>query len=148
MNWSIGDFIVAGVLLAMLGVAGLIFVRLKRPISYRLGFVAHIIGSVLLFWAGGAVGLIGDADNPANLYYLVVLLVGVVGGVYGRFSPDAMKKTLLIMAIMQVAIGSSALALGWGSEAAKWPWDVIAATIAFALIWLLGAFFFRKAENA
>lgn len=148
MNWSIGDFIVAGVLLAMLGVAGMIFVRLKRPLSYRLGFVAHIVGSVLLFWAGGAVGLIGDANHPANLYYLLVLLVGVVGGVYGRFSPGAMKKTLLVMAIMQVAIGSSALALGWGSEAAKWPWDIVAATLAFALVWLIGAFLFRQAEKA
>ncbi|MAI91900.1 hypothetical protein [Ponticaulis sp.] len=146
MNWSLLDFIVAGVLVAILGVGGAIFFRLNRPVTYRLGFVFMIVGMVLLFWAGGAVGIIGDENNSANLLYLLVMLTGVVGGVYTRFTDDGMMRTLVVMAILQTTIGVAALTLGWGDTAARWPWDVIAATLGFDLVWLLGAGLFRSAK--
>jgi hypothetical protein len=57
MNWGLGDVILFGVMLAALGVACGVAVRLTRNPTYRLGLCGLAVLLFLLVWAELAVGL-------------------------------------------------------------------------------------------
>lgn len=78
-------------------------------------FVHLALGTALvLVWINLAVGIIGSEDNPANLMYLGVLAVGVVGAMHGRFQPQGMARALYATALAQALVAMIALAAGWG----------------------------------
>ena len=72
----------------MLGGAGLLVelvVRASGNPAYRAGAFVAIAAIFLLVWVNGAVGFLGDEDNPANLMFGGVILVAVVGSVFLGF---------------------------------------------------------------
>jgi hypothetical protein len=48
-----------------------------------------------------AVGVIGTEDDPANLMYVGVLAVGIIGAIIARFRPHGMARTLFATALAQ-----------------------------------------------
>jgi hypothetical protein len=60
----------------------------RRAIGFAL-FTAAIIP-----WMNGAVGLIGNESNPANVVYYIVLSIGYLGAIISRFRPDGMTNTM------------------------------------------------------
>ena len=146
MNWSIGDFVFAAGLLLLAGALILFAVKSRRPVSYRLGAVIAVLGILLMVMACGAVGLIGDAEHPGNLLLLCIPASGLFGAAIFRFRPDRLYRVLVIMALAQMLIAAMALAQGWGSLSAVWPWDVIAGNGFFAAAWLFSAAMFRASR--
>ena len=74
VQWTIFDFIFAGV---MIGGVGLLFemaVRMARNNAYRLGVAFALAAAFLIVWASGAVGMIGNEDNPYNFFHGVIAL--------------------------------------------------------------------------
>jgi hypothetical protein len=147
MNWDIVDFTVFAAMLLGVGVA-FAFVRRKSDnTTYRFAMGVALAAAFILVWVNGAVGIIGNANNDANMLYLGVLVVGIIGAIIARFRPGGMMRAMCATAIAQAVVALLALIAGWGSSAPVWPSDILALTGFFVALWLLSAYLFQKAAR-
>ena len=114
---------------------------------YRLAFSIGLTGAFLLFWANGAVDIIGSENNPANLLFGAVFIVGFLGAVISRLRPKGMSYTLFIVALVQFAVPLFALFVwpakaSWGDAGVN---GVLAINLIFVAIFLVSAWLFRRA---
>ena len=73
-------------------------------VAYRAAVGVALAAVLLLFWVNGAVGIIGNENNPANLMYGGVLVVGIIGALITRLRPHGMARTLFTMALVQALV--------------------------------------------
>lgn len=110
VNWTSFDFIFAGTLIFG---TGLLFElareRAAGNTAYKVATGLALTAAFLLVWVNGAVGLIGNEDNPVNLMYFGVLAVGIVGTIMARLKPPGMARALFAMAIAQMLVPMIAL---------------------------------------
>jgi len=139
MNWDILDFVIAAAMLAVL-VTGLVLVfRGNAHWTSRLAGAGLLIVNLLLFWINGAVGIIGDAGNDANMLYLAVPLVGLAGAACQVFRGRGLGLASLASAVILVIVAMLAPLAGWGGEGPAWPWDVMVITVAFVTLFVIMA---------
>ncbi len=143
--WEAGDFVIFGIMLIGAGLACELAVRKSGNHTYRTAAGVAVATAFLLLWVNGAVGIIGNEGNDANLMYFGVPGVALVGAVLGRFRPRGMALAMLAAALAQVLVAVMALVAGWGDTTSNWPRDILGATAVFALLWLSSAMLFRKA---
>ena len=148
MDWDALDFVVFGALIAAVAVTYRLALRWTGNTAYRIAVGVALAGAFLLVWVNGAVGIIGAAGNDANMMFLGVLGIGVIGAFTGRFQAHGMARALYATALAQVVVGVIALAGGLGAEGAAWPRDILFATGFFVALWLLSGWLFRKAGTA
>jgi hypothetical protein len=120
-----------------------------RGSTYRLAFGVGFAAAFLVFWANGAVGIIGSEDNPANLMYGAVFAVGLVGAVISRLKPRGMAPTLFLAALIQVLIPVVAFFIwpakaSWGNAGVS---GVFVINLLFAALFVLSATLFRRADR-
>jgi hypothetical protein len=144
--WDLADFAVAGVLLFGAGLTYELIARKAGNITYRAAVGVAVAAALLLVWMNLAVGIIGNEENPANLMYIGVLAVGIIGAIIARFRPRGMARALFATALAQVLIAVIALVTGLGSSGPIWPRDVFIATGFFATLWFGSALLFRRAS--
>ena len=147
VDWDVADFAIFG---AMLVGAGGIFeleARTTGNNAYRAAVGVALAAAFILVWVNGAVGIIGNEDNPANLMYGGVLAVGIIGAVIARFQPDGKARALFATALAQALVAVIALTAGLGSRGPIWPRDILILTGFFAALWLTSAWLFRKAAR-
>ena len=147
VGWNLADFIFAGVLVAGVGAIYEMTVRMTGDRSYRAAVAVALAAAFSLVWVNGAVGVIGSEDNPANLMYGGVLTVGIVGAVLARFQPAGMARAMVATALVQMLVAVIALVAGFGSVASG-PLEVLSLNAAFAVLWLVAAWLFRRAARA
>ena len=145
VNWTVFDFVFAGVMLVGTGLLLELAARKAPNTAYRAAVTLALAAAFFLIWATGAVGIIGSEDNDANLMYLGVLAIGIVGAFVARFQSEGMALSMLATAVGQVLVGVIALIGGLGATDPSWPWDVIGSTGFFAALWLGSAWLFRRA---
>ena len=64
----------------------------------------------LIVWLNVAAGLIGIEDHdPANLLYVGILAIGLVGAIIARFQPRGLARALFATALAQALVGAIAL---------------------------------------
>jgi hypothetical protein len=137
--WDLADFAVAGVLLFGAGLTYELIARKAGNITYRAAVGVAVAAALLLVWMNLAVGIIGNEENPANLMYIGVLAVGIIGAIIARFRPRGMARAQVLIAVI-------ALGTGLGSSGPIWPRDVLIATGFFATLWFGSALLFRRAS--
>lgn len=152
VNWDWFDFAVMGAALFGAGLAyELIARRVVRRLNlersvYRIAFAVGLVTAFLLFWVNGAVGIIGNEGQPANLMYGVVFVVGLIGSLLARFKPRGMAVTLFTAALVQITIPVIALILwprlSWGGAGIT---GVFLFNAFFAVLFALSALLFRHA---
>jgi hypothetical protein len=145
VRWTPSDFVFAAVVLGGAGILVELVIWKSGDVFYRLGAVLALATSVLLVWVTGAVGLIGDEGEAANLLYLGVIGAALVGAVMARFEAVGMARALAATGLLQAVIGGVAWSQGWGAGAPAWPADVLGASGAFTLLWWTSAAFFSQA---
>src|SRR4051794_6865924 len=64
VNWTVFDFLFAGLLIGGVGLVLEVAVRMTRNPFYRMAVAAALAASFLTIWVNGAVGMIGSEDNP------------------------------------------------------------------------------------
>lgn len=144
VNWTVGDFIFAAVLLVGTGLVLEAVVRLSPDRLYRAGVAVAALTGLLLVWINGAVGIIGNEDNPANLLYFAVLVAAAVGAVVGRFRAPCMARAMAIAAAVQLLIAIASPTLGWGPPGVH-ALRTFFLNGAFVLLWGLAAGLFFSA---
>lgn len=105
VNWTVGDFIFAALLMGTVGLAFELTVRVTRSRAHRAAIGVALAASFLTIWANGAVGMIGDEDNSYNLMFFGVILLALGGSAIARFRADGMAVAMAAAAAAQAAFG-------------------------------------------
>ena len=145
--WTLSDFIFAGVFLGGAGLIVEIIVWASSSLPYRLGGLIALLACVGLVWVNGAVGFLGNEDNPANLMFLGVIAIAVVGSVIVRFKAAGLSKVLFAAAAAQVLVGAIGYFAGWASEGTAGIFEVAMGTTLFGSMWLVSGGLFRLAAD-
>ncbi|MFK7849220.1 MAG: hypothetical protein AB8G77_28285 [Rhodothermales bacterium] len=139
VNWDAADFVIFGVLIAG---AGLVFELASGKtgnVAYKAGAGLALAAAFLMIWINGAVGIIGNESNDANLMYFGVLGVGVIGVLISRFKPKGMAYALVATGVAQGLVFLIAWVAGWGFTGPI--------TLFFLAFWLGAARLFQKAAH-
>lgn len=137
------------VLLVITSIYELVQIVKKYNNSYKIALGMWLGGIVVLGLANGAVGIIWNEDNPANLMYRAVFAVAFIGSLIAHFKPNRMFYTMLVVAVVQVFIPLFALFV-WPAQASWGDAGVIGVfiiNIIFAMIFVSSALLFRRASK-
>lgn len=147
VQWTPFDFVFAAVLVyGATGTADLA-IRKGGSMAYRLGAGLAVLVSFLLIWVNGAVGVIGDEDNPANLMFIAIIAVAAAGSVIARFQASGMARTMLAAFVLTAAIAAAAPVFGWGADEPPGTAGLMMLIGGFAAMWGLSAALFAKAAR-
>jgi len=145
VNWGLLDFIVMGFLLFSTGIAYVLISRISERIAYQIGVGVAVVAGFLLIWLNLAVGIIGSEDNPANLIYLGVLAITIIGAGISHLRPLGMARTMFITAIAQMLVPVIGL-IFWRSSLEESPGlvGVFGLNAFFAVLFVISALLFRS----
>ena len=148
MNWSVGDFIVAGALLFGTGLTFELVSRRRSDITYKVAVGIAVGASLLLMWVNAAVGLIGSEANPANIMYFGVICVGIIGATAARLQPKGMANALFAMALAQIMVPVITL-MFWKHLLEEPPGfaGVIMLTLFFVMLFGVSGLLFRQVSS-
>jgi hypothetical protein len=146
-NWSVSDFVIAGILLLVTGLLYLLVASRGRSGAYKLAAGVAVAASVLLVWGNLAVGFIGNEENPANLLFGGVLAVGSIGAIVAQLRPLGMARAMSATALTQFAVPFIAMAI-WRPELNWGVLMVLVLNTIFAGLWVASALLFRRASAA
>lgn len=143
-HWRPGAVVLAFVLLIG-GVALAYELAAKQPgdKAYRCAVGVALMAVLLLVWMNAAVGgILGD--DPANMMYFGVLLVGLIGALVARLEPLGMSRALFATAFAMVLVPAIALLIGTPAFANGVP-AVFGLHAVFAALFVASALLFRRA---
>ena len=148
VNWTLSDFVFAGVLLFGTGLTYELVARKAGGIAYRAAVGVALGAAFLLVWINAAVGIIGNEDNPANLMYFGVLAVLSIGIAMARLRPRGMVRALFATALAQMLVPVIAL-IAWRPSLDDAPGilGVFMLNAFFVMLFVVSAFLFRRAAQ-
>lgn len=137
--WDETDFIVAGILLFGTGLLFELAARKGGNTAYRAGAGLALFTGLVLIWMNLAVGIIGNEENPANLMYIGVLAVGLIGAGIAGFRPAGTARAMYATAATQMLVGIIALVAGLGFT--------LVLNGVFALLWIGSGLLFKHSSE-
>lgn len=143
VNWDETDFIVATIIFGIFGGFIELAVRLSSNWYFRIGAMFAVLAGFMVVWANLAVGLIGNEDNPVNLWFGAVLLIAIAGSIASRFRGSILPWAMFVAGTLQVAIGTFAGILGTDLRGGRF-------TIILSVAWFIASLLFwcaRKSRN-
>ncbi len=145
VDWTLSDFVIAGILLFGAGLAYELVSRRGNTAAYRTAVGFAVGGVLLLLWVNGAVGILGSEDNPVNVMYAGVPIIGVVGALLARFRPLGMARALFAMALAQALIPVIAYIVNRPQITLAELTGVIVIHAIFIMFFVVSALLFRRA---
>ena len=86
--------------------------RLQSSTAYQAAVGLVLLAGCLIVGLNVAAGLIGiEDDDPANLLYVGVLAIGLIGALVARLQPRGMARASFATAAAQAVVGAIALRL-------------------------------------
>ncbi len=146
--WGLADFVLAGALVFGTGLTYEVMARRRGGIAYRAGIFVSLAAAFILVWMMGAVGIIGEDGDPADLMYLGVLAVGIIGAVVARFRPEGMAQALLATALAQVLVAAIALVAGKHQAPISSAGEIIGLNGFFVALFIGSALLFRHSARS
>jgi hypothetical protein len=146
--WDFADFMIFGALLAGAGGVYELAMRVSGHRAYRAATAVALAAAFILIWINLAVGIIGDENNPANLMYVGVLAVGIIGAIITRGQPRGMARTLSVMAFAQALVPVIALLfLKIAPISGPAGLIILVLNIGFIILFVGSALLFRRASG-
>jgi hypothetical protein len=142
--WTLFDFVFAGALIFGTGLTYVLAARKAGNIAYRSAVGIALAAAFILVWLTGAVGIIGTEDNNANLMYVGVLAVGIIGAIVARFRPHGMARALFATALAQALVAVIVLIFGLGLPWSP-PVEILGLNGFFVALFVGSALLFRYA---
>ena len=146
MAWGVFDFVLAAVLLMGIGLLYAL-VRKAGNLAYRAAVGIAIATALFLVWMVGALGVIGETGDRADLMYGAVLAVGIVGAVIARFRPEGMARALLATALVQALVAVIALIAGKHEAPISSVAELLVLNGMFVALFVGSAWLFRHAAR-
>ena len=147
MNWDLLDYLTFGTMIAVVLIIVMLAWRRARNRAYRGAVAVAVLGAFFLVWVNGAVGIIGNEENEANLLFFGVLAVAAVGALLARFRARGMAMALYATALAQVLVAAFAIVTDLGASGPIWPRDILVITGFFSLFWLVSGWLFSRAAK-
>jgi hypothetical protein len=135
------------VLLVGTGLAYLLVARTAGNIAHRAAVAVALAAAFMLVFLVGAVGVIGEDGDRADLMYGGVLAVGIVGAVVARFRPHGMARALLAMALAQALVAVIALIAGKHEAPMSSVAEIVLLNGLFVALFIGSAWLFRHAAR-
>lgn len=142
VDWSGSDFVLMGVMLFIACTAVEVGAHMADNFPYLGGVIFAVGTGFVTVWANLAVGMIGNEGNPANLVFLGVLALAVLGTLAVRFRARGMAKVMIATGVAQALVGIYVAVSGADD------FYTAALIAAFALPWWLSAGLFRFSEGS
>ena len=101
-HWGVGGFAFVYVLFFLTGMVIALVSRQMGVLSYKAGVGVAVIGGFVLGWSTWVQA--ADLENPANFWYDIVLVVGVIGACLARLKAPGLAWTLFAMAAVLALI--------------------------------------------
>src|SRR5512141_2229940 len=95
-NWPAGTFVFVYVLFFGTGMVYALVARRMGAWSYKAGVGVALVAGFALGWSNMV--HVADSENPANLMYYSVLVVGAIGACLARLKARGLALTLFAMA--------------------------------------------------
>lgn len=140
VDWDETDFIIAAIIFGIVGGLTELAVRLSSNWFFRIGAMCAILAGFMVVWANLAVGMIGNEDNPVNLWFGAVLLIAIAGSIAARFHISILPLAMFLAGVLQVAIGVFAGILGSDMRGGKF-------TIVLSVAWFMASLLFKCAHQ-
>lgn len=140
VNWTVSDFVFAAIIFGIVGGLLELAVRLTKNWYARAGAFFAVLAGFVVIWANGAVGMIGNEDNPVNLWFGAVLLTAITGAILARYKTGAMANAMFAAGLAQASIGLFAGILGADRLGGIF-------TVVLAGLWTISAALFRAAAK-
>ncbi|MEO7277971.1 MAG: hypothetical protein ABIW33_08115 [Sphingomicrobium sp.] len=147
VNWSLLDFVVAGVIFAIVGGTFELAVRANGDRNYRAAVALALAGGFFTVWINLAVGIVGNEKNPVNLVFFAVILVAVAGSIAGRFRSGAMARAMAITGTLQAMVGLAVFATGLGRGERPGEAGLLMLILGLSAFWIGSALLFRQSAN-
>ena len=145
VNWTVSDFVFAGVMIIGTGLLYEGVTKLSDSLAYRTGAVMALAAAFLLIWINLAVGIIGNEDDPHNAAYFCEVLLAAATAFTARLRSAGMSRAMLATAGFQLLVTALAANDGWGASEPPGAAGVLVLNLGFAALWLLSAGLFWKA---
>jgi hypothetical protein len=143
--WTLSDYVFAAVMFGIVGGLIEMAARTSRNVYYRGGALVAVAASFLLVWVNGAVGIIGDEGNGANLMFLGVIAVALAGSIVARFRAGGMARAMAVAASAEALVAVPVVALGLGASEPPGLAGILVLIGGFTAMWAGSALLFRKA---
>lgn len=141
MAWDSADFILVGVVLAAACLAWEIAMRKTKSWTFAAGAIVAAGAAFLLLLVNGAVGFIGNEDDPVNLLFFGVVTLALGGAIIVRFRPEGLARTMAVTAGAQAAAAALAAAMVPDLR------GFLVGTAMFVPLWLLSSWLFARAAR-
>ena len=145
-DWDPGSFIVAWVLMVAVGFVYKLVTSKTGNIAHRVATALALLGGFMIIWGNLAVGFIGSEDNPANLLYAGVLLIGAIGGAMARFESAGMARTMFATAFAQFLVPAIAWLLN-PQDFSPGLAQVFGLNACFVMLFVVSGALFRRASR-
>ena len=150
VNWSLFDFIIAGILLSGTGVTYELISRRSKSTIYKAAVGLAVGTLLLLIWVNLTVGIIGSEDNPANLLYFAVIATAFLGSIVSLLKPKGMAYTMFTSAVVMMLAPTISLII-WRPEIgfAEVPGiiGVFVLNVFFAMLFTGSGLLFKKVNE-
>lgn len=145
-NWNLGSFVFAWVILAGATlVYRLLATSLAANLTYRLAAGLAVLAGFLIFWCTAAVQIIGE-ENPANLFYLGVIFIGLGAAARARLRPAGLANAAFATAAATLLVPVIAV-IFWPSDFSPGVGKVFLLNGLFAGMFVASALLFRHAAR-
>ena len=141
--WTLADFVFAGALLFGTGLTYVLVARKAGNIAYRAAVGVALAAAFLLVWGNAAVGI---TDSDADLMFLWVPAVGIIGAIIARFQPRGMARAMFATALAQALVAVIALISGI-VPAYNSAFEVLGITGFYVALFVGSALLFRHAAR-
>jgi hypothetical protein len=141
VNWDETDFIVAAIIFGIVGAIIEFALRRSSNWYFRVGSLFAVLAGFMVTWSNLAVGMIGNEDNPVNLWFGLVLLIAIAGSIAARFRASILPQAMFAAGVVQIAIGTFAGILGSDERGGRF-------TILLSLAWLISSLLFWCARRS
>lgn len=143
VNWSVGDFLVMGILIFSSGLSYVLITRYVTNAVYKVAIIVALGSTFLMMWVNLAVGLIGSGPHLGNLMYLGVMAVGLVSAILSRFTPAGMERTMFAMAFALAVLVSIALSTNMQQYPGSSVTLIVGINSFFAILFVSAGLLFR-----
>ena len=115
--------------------------------TYRAAVGLALATPFLLVWVIGAVGVLGVDGDPADLMYIGVLAVGIIGAIIARARPRGMARALFATALAQALVAVIALIAGMHQAPYSSVGEILGLNGFFVALFVGSAWLFRRAAR-
>lgn len=118
---------------------------MKNSSTYKAGVAVALGTGLFLLWGVLALGVIGREGDRADLMYLGVLSIALLGALISRGKPEGLAKAMIGTAAAQAAVTVIALLMGKQDDPVTSVLEIVGLNSMFIGLFLGSAWLFRKA---